>query len=208
MGFKRGENPHHPAKGSSIRVDPIRDVRAIARIKKHLYKDGKYRDLCLFTLGINTAWRANELLSITVGQVRSLKPGDSIELKQSKTGKYRRTPINDNALRAIQSWLEFYEGKFPNRYSIKAPLFPSIRGGALRVSSVTSLVKNWCDLASLKGQYGSHTLRKTWAYHQRVSFHAPLPLIMEALGHTSERQTLAYIGILPVEVDELYLNVI
>jgi len=48
------------------------------------------RDLCLFVLGMNTAFRANELLSLKVGQVRSLLPGDVLSVKQSKKGKFRQ----------------------------------------------------------------------------------------------------------------------
>ncbi len=85
MPFQKGQNPNHSVAGSTIKVEPIRDKRAIARIKKVL---GDHpRDLCLFTLGINTAYRANELLSIKVRQVRSLNVGDVLELKQSKTHK-------------------------------------------------------------------------------------------------------------------------
>ena len=56
------KNPNHPKKGSAIKVEPIRDKKAIDRIKKQL-RDSP-RDLCLFILGINTAYRANELLAI------------------------------------------------------------------------------------------------------------------------------------------------
>jgi len=48
------------------------------------------RDLCLFVLGMNTAFRANELLSLKVGQVRSLLPGDVLSVKQSKKGKFHQ----------------------------------------------------------------------------------------------------------------------
>jgi len=40
-----------------LKVEPIRDKRAIGRIKKML-RDHP-RDLCLFVLGMNTAFRAN-----------------------------------------------------------------------------------------------------------------------------------------------------
>jgi integrase len=76
MAFAKGENPHHPRRGDAIRVEPIRSKRHIANIKKILAD--KPRDLCLFTLGINTAFRANELLAITVGQVRSVGVGDTL----------------------------------------------------------------------------------------------------------------------------------
>ncbi|ABW26800.1 site-specific integrase [Acaryochloris marina] len=44
--------------------------KAIAGIKQLL--SWSPRDLCLFTLGINTAYRANELLSLRASQVRYL----------------------------------------------------------------------------------------------------------------------------------------
>jgi integrase len=50
--------------------------------------------LCLFSLGINTAYRASELLAIKVGDVRHLQPGDVLTRKQSKTQKYRGVVLN------------------------------------------------------------------------------------------------------------------
>lgn len=44
-------------------------------------------DLCLLTLGINTAYRANELLSLRVRQVRGLEVGDVIDGAQSKSDR-------------------------------------------------------------------------------------------------------------------------
>ena len=79
MAFAKGENPNHPRKGSSLRVEPIRDLAVIARIKANLLAARQYRNYCLFVVGINTAWRANELLSIRVGQVRHLQAGAWIQ---------------------------------------------------------------------------------------------------------------------------------
>src|SRR5687768_2351333 len=87
MRLQKGQNPNRPKPGSRIKVEPIRTKKAIEIIKRSLYE--KPRDLCLFTLGINTAYRANELLSITVGQVRHLQVGHALALKQSKTQTYR-----------------------------------------------------------------------------------------------------------------------
>ena len=92
MGFQKGENPHRPALGSSIKVQPIRFKKDIETIKNNLVDNP--RDLCLFTLGINTAFRANELLSIRVGQVRDLKVGDVLDMRQSKTKAYRQVAMN------------------------------------------------------------------------------------------------------------------
>ena len=41
----------------------------------------------------------------------------------------------------------------------------------MTVSSVHRLVKSWCRDIGLKGNYGSHSLRKTFGYHQRLAAH-------------------------------------
>lgn len=52
------------------------------------------------------------------------------------------------------------------------------------------MVKHWCEDAGLQGQYDSHTLRKTWGYHQSKTFGTPTALLTKAYGYASERQTL------------------
>jgi hypothetical protein len=80
---------------------------------------------------------------------------------------------------------------------------------ALKVSSVHNLVKAWCKAARLKGNYGSHTLRKTWGYHQRVTYRVDIPPLMVCFNHATQKQTLDYLCIRPEEItnvfnDELY----
>lgn len=195
MLFQKGENPHHPTSGSTTKVEPIRDKRAIARIKKVLADHP--RDLCLFTLGINTAYRANELLSIKVKQVRSLRVGDVLELKQRKTHKYRPVTLNGTAIRALQTWLE------DSQLQDEDYLFTGQRG-CLTVTTISTTVKGWCQDVGLKGNYGSHTLRKTWGYWQRMERGTAIPLLMEAFGHATQRQTLAYLGIQSDEIAQIY----
>lgn len=191
-------NQNHPKKGSSIKVEPIRDLKAIKRIKHHLVDHP--RDLCLFTLGINTAYRANEILSLTVGQVDYLEVGDLLDIKQRKTKKYRGVTMNRTVVDAVDQWLRVHRDPVNN-----ATLFPSqITGQALLVPTLNNMVKKWCAEAGLRGNYGSHTLRKTWGYHQRMKQKAALPLLMEAFGHTSQAQTLDYLGIQSEEIQELY----
>ena len=193
---------NHPKKGSSIRVEPIRDRRAIASIKARL-RGRNLRDYCLFTLGINTAYRAGELLSLTVGQVSSLKVGDALDIRESKTGKHRRTPLNGAAAEAIAAWLAVH----PNREEPDAPLFLSQRRFApLSVAALNRLIKDWCAEEQLPGNYGSHTMRKCWGYHQRIERDTPIPLLMTAYGHTSEAQTLAYLHIDDAEISNLYIG--
>ena len=193
-------NPNHPSQGSSIKVEPIRDKKAIQRIKAHL----GLRDRCFFTLGINTAYRANELLSIKLDQVLDLRAGDTLELKQSKTKKHRMVTLNNAAFEALQAYLAQDE-KLRQRIDQNRAeyLFYSKKGDVLTVPVVSSYVKRWCQEAGLKGNFGSHTLRKTWGYWQYKAG-APIPLLMEAFGHSTQQQTLAYLCIQDKEVRALY----
>lgn len=195
-GFSPNDN--HPKLGSSIKVEPIRDLKAVKRIKRLLADD--LRDLCLFTLGINTAYRANELLSLKVGQVDYLEVGDRLDLKQQKNHRYRPVTMNAAAIGAIDAWLKVHPDPSPG-----AALFRSqVSRQALEVSTLSKMVKGWCADVGLKGNYASHTLRKTWGYHQRVSFGQATALLTRAYGHSSEAQTLEYLCIQPEEIDELY----
>lgn len=195
-------NPNHPPLGSSTKVDPITDLSAIALIKRNL--SSNLRNLCLFTLGINTAYRSSELVSIRVGQVQHLKERDFFPLKQGKNSEYRNATLNGEVINAIQRWLGVHPDPRP-----EAPLFRSRKTGkALQSKSITSLVKGWCLDIGLKGRYGSHTLRKTWGYHQRKTFNAQTAVLTRAYGHKSEWQTLQYLCIQPEEIAELYSNVL
>ena len=195
MPLPKGHNPNRPAPGSSIKVEPIRSKKAIEHIKKILNR----RDRCLFTLGINTAFRANELLSIKAGQVRGLGAGDTLELKQSKSKQYRRVTLNRAVVAAIDDYLK-HEGQDLADADF---LFRSQIGPVLTVPSVTSMVKGWCAAVGLKGNYGSHSMRKTWGWWQYKRGRA-VPLLMEAYGHATQKQTLAYLCIQAEEVSELY----
>ncbi len=188
---------NHPKKGSSIKVEPIRDLKSIRTIKKLLANHP--RNYCLFVLGINTAFRAGDLLSITAGQVRHLETGDHLEVREQKTRKIRRVTLNKAAVQAIQKLLA------SSKFADDDFLFTGQRG-RLSVSYVTRLVKGWCREINLKGQYASHTLRKTFGYHQRVTYGVALPVLVELYGHATQRQTLDYLCVQDEEIKDVYMN--
>ena len=191
-------NRNHPKKGSQIKVEPIRKVKDINLIKKHL--SDKPRDLALFILGINTNLRASDLLRLTVDQVKYLNKGDAIDLKEKKTGKPRRINLNKACIESIQALLGTGEHQGQDY------LFKSQRGAVLTVSTVNNMVKGWCKEINLRGNYGSHTLRKTWGYHQRVTFGTDLPRLMVCFNHSTQKQTLDYLCIQPEEIRSVYAN--
>lgn len=193
-------NPNHPQKNSHIAVEPIRRQKDINLLKRLL--QNSQRDLCIFTLGINTNLRASDLLKIKAGDVRNLKPGDEINLKEKKTGKKRRINLNNACVATIQALLK------SRKYADDDFLFQSKRSGnkPLTVPSLSQLVKGWCREINLKGNYASHSLRKTWGYHQRVSFNVGIPELMVCFNHSSQKQTLDYLCIQPEEIRSVYAN--
>ncbi|MEE8058962.1 MAG: tyrosine-type recombinase/integrase [Pseudomonadales bacterium] len=197
----KGRNFNHPGKGASIKVHPIRHVKDITAIKTLL--ECQPRNLCLFTMGINTAYRAGELLSLTVGQVSDLKIRDRLEIKQDKNQKYRAITLNKTTVDAVQNWLIVH----PLYDRPAAPLFISQRGRqSLTVATVNHFVKRWCKAIGLTENYGSHSLRKTWGYHQRIHHDTSVALLMRAFGHDKEAQTLEYLCIQSDEIQALYMG--
>lgn len=194
MSMKKGENSNHPTKGSSISVEPIRKLKDIKAIKKMLA--GNPRDLCIFILGINTNLRASDILNIKVKQVRG---ADELVLKEKKTGKVRRITINKAIIEAVNVLLASRE------YADEDCLFLGQRG-PLTVPTLSRMVKEWCRDINLNGNYGSHTLRKTWGYHQRATYGIGLPELMICFNHSSQRQTLDYLCVQPDEVRDIYMN--
>jgi integrase len=195
--MQKGENYNHPEKGSSTKVDPIKSTKHIQTIKKLL--SDKPLDYALFVIGINTNLRASDLLRIKVGQVKDLKPNDEIAINEKKTKKPRRITLNKAAISAIQGLLT------SRQYKDEDYLFTGQRG-VLTVPTVNQKVKSWCSAINLKGNYGSHSLRKTWGYHQRVTFGTDLPRLMVCFNHSTQRQTLDYLCIQPQEIRDVYEN--
>jgi integrase len=194
------QSSNRPQKGSSIKVEPIRHKKDIQLIKKLL--SDNLRDLAIFTLGINTNLRAGDLLRITVGQVRHLRPGEHFSVRENKTGKPRDITINETVYKMLQGLLNTLPSPEDEDF-----LFQSRKGKqALCVPYLNSLVKSWCKEINLKGNYGSHTLRKTFGYIHRTVFNTDIPTLMVMFNHSSQKQTLAYLGIQPSEIKDAYLK--
>jgi len=195
--MKKGENYNRPRAGDQTKVEPIRDRKDIKAIHQMLSGNALYHGL--FTVGINTNLRAIDLLKITAGQVRHVKPMEEIELREQKTGKQRRITMNRACVDAIMRLLAL------KPYKDDDPLFIGQRG-PLTVPSINRLVKEWCRKINLNGNYGSHTLRKTWGYHQRLTFGVGLPELMVCFNHSTQRQTLQYLCVQPEEIRNVYAN--
>ena len=80
--MNKGENYNKPKQGSKIAVDPIRRMKDIQAISK-LLSDNP-RNHLLFVMGTN---RTDDLLKLKVDDVKGMKIGDTLVIKEGKTGK-------------------------------------------------------------------------------------------------------------------------
>ncbi len=197
----KGQNFNHPKKGSRIEVEPIREVSDIKSVLQLL--TGKPRDLLLFSMGINNGIRAGDLLKIKVGDVRHLKTGEVHQITESKTGKKNIVVVNKSVRKALNNYLSHGKEKADGDF-----LFQSRKGrnASLSVSSVHSLIKKWTCAIHLKGNYGTHTLRKTWGYQQRIEFGVGFDLLAKRYNHADPRTTMLYLGIEDKEVYHVLMN--
>ena len=200
---QRVRNPNHPKKGSTIKVEPIKSEKDIRLIKKMLADHP--RNFALFVMGINTNLRASDLSRITVGHVLHVKPGEMFyRLREKKTGKLRDITMNKSVHEAVQSLLKTMDVSDESAF-----LFQSRKGkgkGKLTEGYINELVKGWCREINLRGNYGSHTLRKTWGFIQRTVHKTDIPTLMEVFNHSSQRETLNYLCIQAEEVRDCYMK--
>jgi len=192
-------NPNHPKKGQSTRVEPIRRLEDVESIKK-LLSDNP-RDFLLFTMGVNNGFRVGDLLRLRVKQVRHLKPGDEITVKESKTGKLNTLMINKTTHKALKKYVEEVQPEDDDY------LFYSRRTKqALTIGTVNAMVKRWCRAINLQGNYGAHTLRKTFGYIQRTKYGVGFEVLADRFNHASPATTMAYLGITRKEVSTVLMN--
>ena len=75
--------------------------------------------------------------------------------------------------------------------------------------SADRILKGIANDLSLENKMATHSLRKTFAYHQMVmSNNDPrkLLLLQKMFGHSSAAQTLDYIGITGEEIEDAYMK--
>jgi len=193
-------NPNHPQKGDRITVEPIREIKHIESIKKML--SGNTRDLLLFTMGINNGLRCGDLLRLKVQDVKNLKPGDTVTIREQKTGKTNILMVNKSTHKILKQYLDDVKPS-PDDF-----LFKSKKGNnqPLTVGSVNGMVKEWCRSIGIKYNVGSHSLRKCWGFQQRTRFGVSWEIICKRFNHSSPSVTMRYLGIEDKEVNGILMN--
>ena len=183
-------------------VEPIRNIKDINKIKQYLFGKSCKRDYAIFVVGINIGLRAGDLLGLYISDVTDgHRIFDEVTIKEQKTGKTKTFTLNQSAKEAIQIYLDTLSNVDLNAY-----LFSSRKGGNLGVRPLHHIIKRTLIELGIKGNYGTHSLRKTMAFH-RYNNGVPIETLQKMLNHSSSAVTLRYIGITKEVITDCYLAV-
>ena len=169
------------------------NIRLVSHLlAKHGSKD--YQDI--WELGINTALRISDLLSLTCKDVADI---DTLVLTEQKTKKVRQIGLNSKSLSIIErrlaanpsdTWL------FESRGNRAAKMVK-----AMDRSTVGRKFKEVGDIIGM--DLGTHSMRKTRGYAMWKDS-VPIEVICKVLNHSSPVITLRYIGIEKEDIQKTY----
>ena len=172
-------------------VEPIRDRRKIAQIKNLLRGQCRYRDLLLFVVGINNALRISDLLQLRISHFLDEQHHTKHRfwIKEQKRGKRHEIVVNASMQAALDQYLAAYSGIQENAnhylfFNTKTPDYSK----CIRRGQAWKFITDICREIGLRGNFGTHSLRKTWGYHARLQG-VDLALIMYKLNHNSVAYT-------------------
>jgi len=182
-------------------VEPFREKEKIETMKAVLQHGEKgSRNKLIFTLGINTAYRISDLRQLKLHDVltvsrKKVVVKKRLAMKEQKTGKNNSVYISNNLRKEI---LEYAEERFLEQIKLQDfdyYLFPSRKGHNQPITrqSLWRILSNSAKKIGLNN-IGTHSMRKTFGYFLYKQ-NTSLALIQDLLNHSSQKETLRYIGI-------------
>ena len=182
-------------------VQPIQRKEDIVLMYKLLKKWNKDQEAEAFLMGCNSALRCGDLMMITMEQARA----GGVNIKEQKTGKRKLFDFNEVCIEASHRLFDFYD-----KQGIKPKyLFQALgnrakgRGMPFTVDYIRKTIKIAAEAACVTEDIGSHSMRKSFAYHAYKEG-ADIYHLQELLNHNSIRDTFKYIGITQKRVQNLY----
>ncbi len=195
MVKKKTKAKHQPwNKGREVGQRAPLGLSEVTRIKKLLVKrgDAGLRDLALFSTAIDTMLRAQDLLGLTVKDVRKRNRvmRESFEVITARYGQGVECVLSKITMRVLDNWIN-KSAKRPGDY-----LFTGRLGGGLTPLSArqfSRLVKTWTDGIGLDASsYGTESLRRTRAI-QVLEKTGDMEVVRIMLGHADVGTTAQYL---------------
>ncbi|SHO50091.1 site-specific integrase [Anaerocolumna xylanovorans] len=164
-------------------VEPIRDMNLVMDVADYL-KSNNERDYVMFMFGIYTGLRISDILLF---RVRDVREKDAVYIREEKTGKEKKFPLNSELKPIIT---EFIKGKKDFEFLFKSPNYPNKAISRQQAYNILSTAAHVFGMDNI----GTHTLRKTFGYHMYQQTHDAVTL-KEIFNHSDISVTLRYIGI-------------
>lgn len=198
-------------------ADPIKRIEDIERISSWYKEQKRYRDNMLFVVGINFGLRVSDLLRLRfcdlINQNSTFK--DSFAILEKKTRntrkkrKNRYVSINDAVVDAVTLYLQHNSCKLDDFLFRSESNNGKSQNKAMTKMSVERVLKAAAQACGLDMKMSTHSLRKTFGYHQMVmsgNSSRKLLVLQKMFGHSTCEQTLDYIGITAEEIEQAYLD--
>lgn len=189
-------------------TQPIKETEQINELKKFYFlTKPNYRNYALICLGINSALRISDLLSLRwedvydFGRQRYKK---HIVITEKKTKKRTMIAINTGA----EEGLEVYRKSLGDTVMEKAFIFPGRWGDEehLSRSQAFRIIKKAADELHFEEGISCHSLRKTFGYHAWK--HGVHPSVLtEIYNHSSYQVTRRYLGIDQDDKDDIFFKI-
>jgi integrase len=193
-------------------VEPFRDKKQINAMKAVL-SSGKMgqRNVLLFSIGINTAYRISDLRRLKLSDVLIISRDrviakDRLEMKEQKTGKHNSIIISDRLRKLIMEYcMDVFSYEVANR-EFDHYLFPSQKGAdePMKRQTLWEILSNAANSIGVSN-IGSHSMRKTFGYFLYKNG-TSIEIIQDLLNHSSQRETLRYIGITQEDKDTAVIS--
>lgn len=194
-------------------AQPIRSKKELDHFKNY-YKTEEInpRNQVLITIGLNTALRISDILSLKWKDVYNEEKGtfnEHISIEEQKTGKISCIYMNKTVKSTLKMYKEFIDKEHKpdgERYLFEGK---ALEGDVLKpISRVQAfrIVRKAAKNCHLQENISPHSLRKTFGYHAWKQGVAPV-LLMDVYNHTSFTVTKRYLGIKQDDRDEVFKSV-
>jgi len=178
-------------------AEPIKCRHLVKAVENYLAVKSK-RNQLIWAFGVNTGLRISDILSLNIEDV---KDKEYLEIKEKKTGKYKKITLNVKLKMLIKDYLS----ERNKNYSITKdnPLFVGKKHCRLDQSQVYRFLNEACKELKIPVNVGTHTMRKTFGYFFYQKYN-DVALLQKILNHSSPSITMIYIGISQEELDKSY----
>ncbi len=158
----------------------------MSKYRNEIYKGGNLRDIAIFELFLNTGIRASELIALEKTDLE-MSEEKLIFIRDENDGLNRRIPLNSEARKALQAYLNTRQMK----YHAGQKLWLGQRG-PLTQDGINKMLKRYAERCDLAEKISPNAIRHYFASKLIREKKLDLVLAANVLGHTNINSTRKY----------------